>query len=271
MANYWMHNGFLQVEGEKMSKSLGNFVTIRELLKTNNFGGKSWSGAVLRLAMLRTHYRQPIDWTTRSLDEAFKNWVAFGNVVRDHMNGTVPDEKFIVALIDDLNMPAAFARLFELRDAAIQGDQASGRAVTASLRLLGFFENAFSVKKTISYPLDHAITPEEFVSSILHLSGDFYIRDVAQQLGSKLTPETRAFVTKLAPGTTVREIEKLFADASRISQFLERDQERLSARKAKNFKRSDEIRDELAMLGLVAKDGKDPNTGEPITTWQVVR
>ncbi|HEY8434772.1 MAG TPA: cysteine--tRNA ligase, partial [Sphingomicrobium sp.] len=63
MANYWMHNGFLQVEGEKMSKSLGNFVTIHELLETSKFGGREWPGHVLRFAMLKTHYRQPIDWT----------------------------------------------------------------------------------------------------------------------------------------------------------------------------------------------------------------
>src|SRR3954468_856083 len=65
MANYWMHNGFLQVEGEKMSKSLGNFVTIRELLA-------DWPGEVLRLNMLRTHYRSPIDWTLASLEESKK-------------------------------------------------------------------------------------------------------------------------------------------------------------------------------------------------------
>ncbi len=68
MANVWMHNGFLQVEGEKMSKSLGNFVTIHELLHTEKFGGRKWPGEVLRLAMLRTHYRQPIDWTVQRLD-----------------------------------------------------------------------------------------------------------------------------------------------------------------------------------------------------------
>src|SRR5205085_11969243 len=56
MANYWMHNGFLQVEGDKMSKSLGNFFTIRELLN-------EWSGEVLRFQMLMSNYRQPIDWT----------------------------------------------------------------------------------------------------------------------------------------------------------------------------------------------------------------
>ena len=70
MANVWMHNGFLQVEGEKMSKSLGNFVTIHELLRTTKFGGRKWSGETLRLAMLRTHYRQPIDWTVKALEEA---------------------------------------------------------------------------------------------------------------------------------------------------------------------------------------------------------
>ena len=63
MANVWLHNGFLQVEGEKMSKSLGNFVTIRDVLK-------DWPGEVVRLAMLKTHYRQPIDWTLRGLEEA---------------------------------------------------------------------------------------------------------------------------------------------------------------------------------------------------------
>ena len=77
MANYWMHNGFLQVEGEKMSKSLGNFVTIHELLCTDKFGGRSWPGEVLRLAMLRTHYRQPIDWTVKALEEAEANLLAW--------------------------------------------------------------------------------------------------------------------------------------------------------------------------------------------------
>ena len=63
MANFWMHNGFLQVEGEKMSKSLGNFFTIRELLD-------DWPGEVLRFNMLRTHYRQPLDWTVKGLEES---------------------------------------------------------------------------------------------------------------------------------------------------------------------------------------------------------
>ena len=90
MANVWMHNGFLQVEGEKMSKSLGNFITIRELLHSDKFGGKAWKGEVLRLAMMRSHYRQPIDWTVKALEEAEKTlsrWYAIlraqGRDVRD--------------------------------------------------------------------------------------------------------------------------------------------------------------------------------------------
>ena len=77
MANVWMHNGFLQVESEKMSKSLGNFVTIRDLLRHGWFGGRAWPGEVLRLAMLRTHYRQPIDWTSgrwRRAEATLERW-----------------------------------------------------------------------------------------------------------------------------------------------------------------------------------------------------
>ena len=70
MANVWMHNGYLQVEGKKMSKSEGNFFTIHELMHTENFGGRKWPGEVLRLAMLMTHYREPIDFSVRRLEEA---------------------------------------------------------------------------------------------------------------------------------------------------------------------------------------------------------
>src|SRR5208283_5083834 len=83
MANVWMHNGFLQVEGEKMSKSLGNFVTIHELLHTEKFGGQVWAGPVLRHAMLMTHYRQPIDWSTSRLKEAAKELNDFAISVMD--------------------------------------------------------------------------------------------------------------------------------------------------------------------------------------------
>jgi cysteinyl-tRNA synthetase len=272
MANYWLHNGFLQVEGEKMSKSLGNFVTIRELLRTDRFGGKSWSGQVLRLAMLRTHYRQPIDWTVKSLDEAYKNWISLGNVVREHMNAGPPDSRFLAELADDLNTPAAFVRLFELRDEALQGDQESGRALTGSLRLLGFFDGYFPVKITITYPVkESGLTSDDLIDAVRNLSGDFDIRDIAKKLDSKLSQAARDFIAKFAPGTTVRDINSIFDGDISTSQLLTLDLQRLKARKAKDFKESDRIRDELARMRVVVRDGKDPKTGEPVTTWEIAR
>lgn len=111
MANVWMHNGFLQVEGEKMSKSLGNFITIRDVLN-------DWPGEVARLAMLMTHYRQPINWTVKTLTEAQKTMTAWyevvGDVAADKAGDELPDGVF-AALRDDLNTPKAIAELHQLK------------------------------------------------------------------------------------------------------------------------------------------------------------
>lgn len=111
MARYWLHNGFLQVEGQKMSKSLGNFRTIREVLKDG------WSGEVVRFNMLRTQYRQPIDWTEASLAESANILEGWYRKTEDVEAGT-PDAAVVDALCDDLNTPAAFAALHQVADAA---------------------------------------------------------------------------------------------------------------------------------------------------------
>jgi len=132
MANYWLHNGFLQVEGEKMSKSLGNFVTIRELLATDKFGGRRWSGPVLRLAMLMTHYRQPIDWKVDTLSEAERTLAEWSSETSDVIAmGEPPPAELVDALSDDLNTPLAIARMHAMRKA---GDHV---ALTAAMRALG--------------------------------------------------------------------------------------------------------------------------------------
>ncbi len=113
MANVWMHNGFLQVEGEKMSKSAGNFFTIRELLA-------DWPGEVLRFNMLRTHYRQPIDFTLAGIRESWKmleRWYALTEPLVD----PAPDAAFLEALLDDLNTPAAIASLHQADELALAG------------------------------------------------------------------------------------------------------------------------------------------------------
>ncbi|BCM83267.1 cysteine--tRNA ligase [Methylobacterium indicum] len=110
MANIWLHNGFLQVEGEKMSKSLGNFVTLREVLA-------DWPGEVVRLAMLRTHYRQPIDWTVRGLEDASRTLDRWYEAAGDAEPGPAPDS-VLQPLLDDLNTPAALGEVHRLADPA---------------------------------------------------------------------------------------------------------------------------------------------------------
>jgi cysteinyl-tRNA synthetase len=117
MANVWMHNGHLQVEGEKMSKSLGNFVTIHELLHSDGFGGRAWPGEVLRLAILTTHYRQPIDFTVRALEESARTldkWYLEGVNSIEDLEGAAIDDEFAASLDDDLNTPRAIARLHQI-------------------------------------------------------------------------------------------------------------------------------------------------------------
>jgi cysteinyl-tRNA synthetase len=134
MANYWMHNGFLQVEGEKMSKSLGNFVTIRELLA-------NWPGEVLRLNMLKTHYRSPIDWTVKGLEESAKTLDDWYWVAAD-VKGGQPSDAVIAALSDDLNTAQMISSLHGLRNSAASGNERDRSQFAASLRLLGFLSES---------------------------------------------------------------------------------------------------------------------------------
>ncbi len=133
MANYWMHNGFLQVEGQKMSKSLGNFRTIADVLK-------DWPGEVARFNMLRTHYRQPIDWTEDSLDGSFNTLRAWQENI-ENVDATDPDAEFIETLFDDLNTHGAFTRLHQL------SKQKEFSKLKASLALLGFKLEAETVSE----------------------------------------------------------------------------------------------------------------------------
>jgi cysteinyl-tRNA synthetase len=134
MANYWMHNGFLEVEGKKMSKSLGNFVTIRELLA-------DWPGEVLRLNMLKTHYRSPIDWTLKALEESAKTLDDWHWVAAD-VKGARPSDAVIEALSDDLNTPQMIASLHGVRNSAASGNERARDEFAASLRLLGFLSES---------------------------------------------------------------------------------------------------------------------------------
>ena len=185
----------------KLAEQGYKFITINELLATDSFGGRTWPGEVLRLAMLKTHYRQPIDWTVKALEEAEKTLADWAAAAGEAEAGQVP-AGVIEALADDLNTSQVLAELHALRKA---GDHAS---LKASLALLG-----------IALP-----------------------EPAAAEIDDALRAKVEAAIAA-----------------------------RLAARKAKNFAESDRLRDELVAMGIVLMDGKDPATGELITTWEVKR
>jgi cysteinyl-tRNA synthetase len=218
MANYWMHNGFLQVEGEKMSKSLGNFVTIHELLGSKKFGGRSWDGPTLRFAMLRTHYRQPIDWTVRGLEEceqALRNW---GNLLGQHQTSftstDAPPPSVLDALADDLNTPMLFGEMHKLADRARKGEFKAAQELHQSGKFLGIISNDLKSWKDFA--------------AIGRAAGELMPQGFKDKVRNLLDART-------------------------------------AARKAKDFKESDRIRDELTAMGVVLKDSKDG------TTWEIAR
>ncbi len=255
MANVWMHNGFLQVEGEKMAKSLGNFVTIRELLETGKFGDSTWPGDTLRLAMLRTHYRQPIDWTVAELERAQKDlreWYVLANN-EALSNGTV-DAGVIDALCDDLNTHSAIVRLHEL---AQKGD---GAALGASLGLLGFSCDLAELARRFFVSVSESVSAAERLSAAVSTAGEKDSTDEATEKSASVTGVGVGAWFALNPDGTYS------ADPStqeRIDELIAR---RKTARAAKDFAEADKIRDELAALGVAIKDNKDGTT-----TWEPKR
>jgi cysteinyl-tRNA synthetase len=140
MASYWMHNGFLEVDGRKMSKSEGNFVTIHELLANAKFGKRSWPGDVVRFAMLQTPYTHPIDWTVRMLEQSesrLKRWRTFAAERTSDTHNNALRRDILSLLYDDLDTPAAF----NLVDRTCNSEQATEfdrYTVHWLLRLMGF-------------------------------------------------------------------------------------------------------------------------------------
>ena len=142
-ARYWMHNEMLQVEGKKMSKSLGNFFTVRDLLD------QGVPGEVIRFVFLQTHYRKPMDWTAEKAAEAERTLRKWATLVNDrpaitsewNVRGNSYDAEIIGALADDLNTHAAIQRLHELykeaREATNKGNASLAKIYYSLRDLLG--------------------------------------------------------------------------------------------------------------------------------------
>ena len=145
LANVWMHNGYVTVNKEKMSKSLNNFITINQLKEKHD-------GQVIRLAMLSANYKQPFDWNDKILEDSYKilnKWYEF------YSSETLPINPSILQhLKDDLNTPKFIAEMHKLYDQAIEGDKDSASQLSSACKLLGLFNknnNDWKKNKNINY------------------------------------------------------------------------------------------------------------------------
>ena len=230
-ANYWLHNGFIQINGDKMSKSLGNFFLLREILE-------KFSGNVVRLFILSTHYRKPINFsfenmedTKKALQNIVKSMNKFENIVEKYKNEKIEnvkisefsqkivefDKKFEEAMNEDMNTPQALATIFD--------------QIRETNKFISTNENEFS---TIYYEIK-----KSYDSLKVKIENVFGIAIEVENAVKEEEGENMELTKKL--------IELLIKLRSQ-------------ARSEKNFKLSDEIRDELKALGVEIKDNKDGST-----------
>ena len=286
MAQVWMHNGFLQVEGEKMAKSLGNFVTVHELL--TGWQSRAWTGSAVRLAMLGTHYRQPIDWTFERLNAARLETNMFAHACDihqfvDHRNydelwvgDPTPSAEMLEALGDDLNTPNALSWLRSAHRSLRDSDDESRAAFVSDVRFLGLFTS----DKLVSFRMAPGFTsdvspPPELVERASSLISDLYAHyannDFGALEGKKKQLEDLNFTVRQLQDGYLRGIFQVDYQGPSSRSVDDLIAARNAARAAKDFKEADRIRDELAAMGITLKDAKDPKTGELVTTWEVAR
>ena len=139
-ANYWIHNGFVTLNKEKMSKSIGNIVTINEIKENIN-------GQVARLALLNSHYKQPLDWNNKLLDESQKTLNKWYSLYDDELEDEVLEslitkkekEDVLEPLFEDINTPEYISKLHKLFDSASKGLQSAKIQFTYGCKMIGFF------------------------------------------------------------------------------------------------------------------------------------
>ena len=230
-ANYWLHNGFIQINGDKMSKSLGNFFLLREILE-------KFSGNVVRLFILSTHYRKPINFsfenmedTKKALQNIVKSMNKFEDIVEKYKNEKIENiknsefsqkidefnKKFEDAMDEDMNTPQALATIFD--------------QIRETNKFIFTNESEFS---TIYYEIKK--------------SYDSLKKKIENVFGIAIEAEN---AVKKEDGENMELTKKLIELLIKL---------RSEARSEKNFKLSDEIRDELKKLGVEIKDNKDGST-----------
>ncbi len=252
-ANYWMHNRMLLVNGEKMSKSLGNFITVEQVLARA-------PGEALRFLLLKTHYRSTLNFTWEGLVEAKRELDRFYGALKRNCTDSgldpIADEKIpneiLDALADDLNVPAAITKLHTLSDAAFAGDRPSAAS----------YEAASSLKAAC-----------QFLGVLNFSSEDWFHLPVSgrldQVVSASLSASGTAGAASRTPDGTLPPLE--FRDHDHIAfdlQLFSKEHieakiaERTRARLSRDFARADEIRAELAARNIILEDSAGG------TTWR---
>jgi cysteinyl-tRNA synthetase len=244
LANYWMHNGFVKVNSEKMSKSLGNIFPIREILK-------NYSPEVLRLFLLQNHYRSPVDYSTGSLNEARSGLIRCYTALQQlkeiagTSNGStaLPANNKSPARLDEYIK--RLNELMEKFDAALDDD--------------------FNTAQGLGYVFDAVRQVNNFITAERNMAteGKFIFRQAANKafehfgaiLGIFQDDPDKFFVSDKEMESRKRRL-----DIAEIESMIKARQE---ARLVRDWSRADEIRSKLAELHIVLKDSKD------ITTWSI--
>ena len=171
-SNYWVHNGFVTINKEKMSKSLGNVISISEAVH-------KYSGQVVRLALLSAHYSQPLDWNDKLLEDqksTIEKWYQLYEDSNVEISSDVID-----MLLDDLNTPGFIAKIHELYNSANKGDDKSKKLFNSACKLIGLFDlnkNEWeSLKKTNTDISENLILKKIAARTSAKQKGDFKLAD----------------------------------------------------------------------------------------------
>jgi cysteinyl-tRNA synthetase len=266
MAQVFMHNGYLQLEGRKMSKSEGNFVTVNELLTTDNFGGRKWPGDVLRLAMLMTHYRDPIDFSVARLEEAESLvQTAFVGSLRSVPRNTKsePTTEIEQMLTDDLNTSEISGHISQLAKAGNRNNGDSQRLANV-MAFLGIFRD---FEKEVS-PLLEQSGLSENVNVVGEINKADWLRRSEFDLEAIATVSNNPDLFRYLSPTESWSAAGRMKDVATANVAIE---ERSAAFSSADYEMADGIRVDLSAQGFKLVDDKDPETGERRTRWEVKR